>query len=414
MGDDAIAAQTEEYPENSPVVELIEDELVDELAQSERRRETDLIAQLRLEANDLKECFTRYSFQAISICSIAGAGILHFMVREPIVGLGNVAILLIMLVVCRLGTFKYGAANRHFGYELYLKQTRDIPADFCGRWKPEYRKMDWEEAMRAWRVVQPTLFERVLKKGDLLRRERYRNGFEPSSHNPMWYAQHSLFGIGSAARWHSGTYLRTMLVFLHFLACSAVLLLWFTVLLVEMNDGQVEVVAGNHLIVLGGKIEYFGLHTTILMLFVAAITLVATIFTYIRVRCDRMRCRILEDGFLSIHSCAIVWQAVITAHHIALEKCRHYKLTSDQMINIMRHLPRSERKDALAGNAEKYIAREQKRRAFVFHPDGVGMTGYSFWLSQEAVSLRNCAKDIHSWIALRQCGGKGAKTPQNA
>src|SRR5437868_3197282 len=44
-----------------------------------------------------------------------------------------------------------------------------------------------------------------------------------------------------------------------------------------------------------------------------------------RHRRHRRRQVILEDELLSIHSCAIVWQAVIVAHYQALEKCDGYE-----------------------------------------------------------------------------------------
>ena len=53
----------------------------------------------------------------------------------------------------------------------------------------------------------------------------------------------------------------------------------------------------------------------------------------------RRRRRILEDELLSIHSCAIVWQAVVLAHYLALDKggasYLHYtERLAEQAVNI--------------------------------------------------------------------------------
>jgi hypothetical protein len=392
---ETILSQGEVSPLESPSVQILEEEVVKGQDDTERR-EAILVNQLRAEAISLKECFTRYSFQAISICGIVGAGIVHFMFQEPLVGLGAVAVLPILLSVCRLGTYKYGAANRQYAYELHLTRTRNVPDEFRGRWKNEYRKMDWEVLMRVWRVVQPTLFEAIYHKSRLFLPERLKKEFKPSPDNPMWFSQQSLFGAGATAKWRAGSYLEMMLICLRMLTWGAVLLLWLIVPLIHAKIGGAskEFTA---------EVNLAGVHIRCVELFVYFIAVLATIITYLRGVTDRQRCRTLADGVLSIRSSAIVWQAVIIAHHSAVEKSQRYRLSCRQLSDIVRQLRRRERKDALAGNAEEYIAREQKRHAFEFHPDGVGLTGYSFWLGQEAASLANCAHDIHSWIATRRC-----------
>ena len=109
------------------------------------------IDQLRKEANEVKSCFTTFSFQGIAVSGLILAAITRYQVEDATVGLAGILVMLIVQTVSQIGNYKYGTANRHFGYQLYCEmlKTRNEPVPAVG----------WEEAIQAWRVVQPKLFE---------------------------------------------------------------------------------------------------------------------------------------------------------------------------------------------------------------------------------------------------------------
>ena len=179
------------------------------------RAVVDLVPSLRAEANTLKECFTKYSVQAVSFSGVILAIVIRSMFTEPRAGFGSLAILVIVFATTRLGTYKYAAANRHFGYELHLYRTRRAEPQpgvdvFGNRWKDEMRYVGWEEAMRAWRVVQATLFETIYNPLPLLptlRRKTFKANGE------WWFCQQSMIRRHASVRYYPGSYLWTFAFF---------------------------------------------------------------------------------------------------------------------------------------------------------------------------------------------------------
>jgi hypothetical protein len=120
-----------------------------------------LIPRLRAESSGVRDCFTQFSFNAIALCSAALGVILSAQAFEyadfaaiPFIGL--------LVVVCRIGIYKYATSNRLLGYELHL--FRSAGQDFGDSgWQPHMRNIDWEAALRAWRVVQPALFRSIYR-----------------------------------------------------------------------------------------------------------------------------------------------------------------------------------------------------------------------------------------------------------
>lgn len=350
--------------------------------------------QLRAEAAELKQCFTRYAFQAIGLCCIAFAGIIQFMLKEPIMGLCALSILPVVFAICRLGTYKYTGSNRANGYQLYLGRTLAVPAEFRGRWKPEYRQLSWEEAMDAWRFVQPTLFEVIYRKSRL-GPDRFNPKLKLNSRSSVWFLPAAEVEASSRAKWFSGGYLENMLGCLYLLAYVAVAVLGWSAYEFFILPRPSKVATPPWFT----ENTVAGLPTGFWICAIAF--LCALVVTRARERIDRAKRQNLGRELLSIPSCALVWQAVAVAHYTALEKARQYRLSTSQLTEIIKKLRGRERKDALSGNAEVYVIREQQRRAFDFVPDGLGMTGYTFWLGQEAASLAAHPLDIHGWIANR-------------
>jgi hypothetical protein len=535
---------------SSPVQELVVSEL--------SSREEKLIKSLRKEANAANDTFTKYVFQTLSISGVALGAIIEFMFFLPIasngdaaqlhpllplVGLAAFPILIFALAVCRIGTYYYTDSNRQFGFELFLSRVRLAPTDLSGRWKNEFKQVDWEEAMRAWRVVQETLFHKIHPRESLLFRHKYAKGFAPDPKtNPMWFCQTSLFGESSKAVWKAGKYLDTMQLLLLFVAFVASFILWLvpvmttiptttesasftiattlpiaakdasrtlkTVLPISTKDATralatplpiatknashtlIEAIpiqpkepphtlifyvinkdewtqhlseyswlsilmvgflisaavrfdyrrehssvrslsgliatgflAGMFAILLGGAgnlrvYDLFNLKQWDNQNFTGSLLAVMTIFTaafstlatWLSARNERARRVMLKDGILSLHSCAIVWEAVVVAHFTAIERARHCKTSSWKLARLASPSLRGrlfgpvpaamwtawQNGDLKFEKIVKILQPEPDPAAV----DGAGMPGYTFWLGQEAVSLARWARYVPSWIGL--------------
>jgi len=123
-------------------------------------QEAKFVEHLRLEASELKDCFTKYSFQAIAIAGTLIAVIARFQHDHRILGIAYVVPIVLLLSVCSIGTHKYASVNRLLGYELHLQRTAVLrPPSTAKYWKASWRHIGWEEAMRAWRIIAPTLID---------------------------------------------------------------------------------------------------------------------------------------------------------------------------------------------------------------------------------------------------------------
>jgi hypothetical protein len=366
-------------------------------------RGNSLLTNLRAEVTELKEDFARYCFQSVGICSIAAGAIFNYMWINPYVGLAAVTLLPIVLATSKLGTNYYSSIHRNLGYELHLARTREIPERFRGRWLDKYKDIRWEEAMRAWRVVQSTLFERILHKEWLFRPWVYRNGFDPE-YDPAWYSQKSMLAYSKWATWHPGTYLKVMQFILVSVATIALAILAFTpaLILSRPAPGKLDLpgivqnaLTALHLSMSPDVQKWLGVAITGL---VAVIALAVTVDRFNK---DRVRRRMLEDGLLSIHSCAIVWQAVTIAHFEAVDLARKFALPSHELARLVMTGKRADAKLVKEGEARKVVEARISAAKGLGQADGAGLMGYTFWLGQEAASLATHAKRIHEWIGSR-------------
>lgn len=260
-------------------------------------REIQLIEMLRREAHDVKDCFTRFSFQAIAVSGIVLGFIAKFQESTPWLGFSSVFVIIITLVVSRIGNYKYATANRHFGYELYLQRTRWINDYPPPGWQSYMKKIGWEEAMNAWRIVQASIFVKLYNSG-AYKANTLKSDFEDAPNK--WFCQRDFTtgkakGDGAASEYHPGDYLKIMLDVLHLIT----ILSFIPIIIIPVQ------------FILCGK--YF---EAILSMLIAAPIFIISL-THINIRIKRRR--ILEDGLLSIQSCAITWQAVVVAHFRALD-----------------------------------------------------------------------------------------------
>jgi len=370
-------------------------------------QEVVLIAQLRQEANSEKDSFGWHAFQALSMSSIALGGILYLMFSADgfvAVGLAAVPILVFALMTCQLGDSSYSSANRHYGYELYLYRIRTISRRATGRWKPAYRSIEWEAAMRAWRVVQTTLYETVYRPGSYLRRVKARRGYDPKK-APLWFCQSSLMK-NSDARPYAGGYLARMHAMLLLAALASVMVLFVAAVGVFLRPL-------THLTALRDGLP-IGLLNGFLEIVCSVAFAVSGCILVVRYRAEKARRAIMEDGLLSIHACAIVWQAVVVAHFSALERARKCGMTSWDLVEVARKARSKHRqqwKQWKAGHAcfetlVDLVRKDEEGHAGLTRMsetkkeavDGAGLMGYTFWLGEEAASLARCAIDVPGWV----------------
>lgn len=286
--------------------------------------EQKLINELREEAWRVKDCFTQYSFNALAFASISLGLIVSFLEKNSAVALGSVPLFLLLSTVARIGTHKYSTANRNYGYQLHLERLARIqePMEESGN-KTDSGSVDtntykrpnsigWEEAMRAWRVVQATAFEKLYHTERLwwwsairLKRE-YRIKKSESGENVCrynWFEPPTLVVEGT--KWHSGGYIKNMLIVIHLVAFLTVVPLFY---LTYTTYAKYQSLCTNN------SLLFFCL-TLILTLYVFC-SLLSRIYKV------NARKKLLETGLLSIHSCSIMWHAVVTAHQRALDELK--------------------------------------------------------------------------------------------
>jgi hypothetical protein len=396
-------------------------------------RRRSLREHLMEEINQARDNLTRYIFQTVSIGAIGAGTIVHYMAEQPYLGTAAALLLPIILITSKLATTNYEIMHRNLGYLLHLERTRDVPPEWRGRWHPRYRHIGWEEAMRAWRVVQPTLFNKIMWSENWWRPWRYQTGFDPHR-NPKrgrshWYAQRSMIGANPTAHWRPGGSLKVMQYILTSMAVAVLLIM----ALAPVRYAIAPVLAKDHtalvsphltMSALGGVFArptvnfvpaVVGASRDVGTFFLTAplkdmwwvlripltglVAASAGFVTLRRLRIDRQRRKVLEDGLLSIHACAILWQAVAVAHYEAIENARVFRMDNQALID---RVTRGGSATKLADAAGRLATRlEPSPIGARVKPDGAGLPGYTFWLAQEARSLAARADDIHGWIGSR-------------
>jgi hypothetical protein len=512
----------------------------------------EIIHRLRREANATIDTFTKYVFQTLSISGVALGAIIEFMFfmplgnsgnvtsltqihsLQPLVGLAAFPILIFALAVCRIGTYYYTDSNRQFGFELFLSRVRLTPEQPGSRWRDSYINIDWEEALRAWRVVQETLFHRIHPRENLLLRHVYADDFKPDAKkNPRWFCQASLFGANSKAVWKAGKFLDTMQLLLLFLATIASFILWLVPMMTVfpgdphalifyfLNAPPQDRLAESSWVLIifvllifslmslfdnwrerprrrllsaalalvffcalfftvnhydeavwkqtqqafstisnaatwrstksiggAGRMLYHALVApfasflnrggdgsnhylagTMLAAASLVIAAISSLAVWLSARNERARREMLKDGILSLHSCSIVWEAVVIAHFNAVERSQRCGIPSWELAKMtwpsLREryfgiVPASMWSDWQRGDRpfEDIVALLQPQRRNEGREEGAGLPGYTFWLGQEAASLARCADAVPSWISLgedemnrrRHAGKKAAQT----
>lgn len=260
--------------------------------------ETELISTLRAEALSVKECFTKFAFSAVTFAVVAFAFSLTYIKQFHVLYIGSVLIILLFYIVLKIGIHKYQTANRNSGYELFLQYSSLIlnklpDDDKYILWQQWMTNIGWEEALRAWRIVQPSVFEHLYSSNfysPIILKEKHKN-------NKLWFEPNSVIKQNkniSRVIYYPGRYLRMLFVVMNILGLVAIILPSFSYIELAKRDQGLD---GYSILLIGLIILYL---TMILDL--------------------HFRIILVEKGFLCIHSCAIMWFAVIVAHYRALNE----------------------------------------------------------------------------------------------
>ena len=187
--------------------------------------EKELVKRLREEASEVKDCATKYCFQALALSTVVLGAILPLLNKFPLAGIAAVPLVIFLLATIRISFHKFETANRLYGYELHIyRRARLTDSDGDG-WKSHMRQIGWEEAFYAWRVVQPFIYREIyreprwydlpwinyVKKKEPYDQENVRFWFEPTrlageknvaySAGNYLYILHSLLNVFAVCAW---------------------------------------------------------------------------------------------------------------------------------------------------------------------------------------------------------------------
>lgn len=290
-----------------------------------REYETNLIGQLRKEAYDVKDCFTKYTFQGLALVTGFQGAVFSLAEHDPYVGLLGIPLAIFLLTIASIGTHKYATANRLTGYQLHLERVRRFSVSGVPGWNNRMRDIGWEEALRAWRIVQTTAFEYLFVYGDISAtpgtwveiKRKWRRVLEPllfwrvdklrknlidSSNTKVptpterWFETRSHLEVGMA--YYHGGYLKTMLSVLKASTYLSLLFIVSTPVRLHLADRTSESCV------------------------TAILAFLVTYYAFGRLYRIASRRYLIEDSFLSINACAVLWQVTICAHFATIAKLR--------------------------------------------------------------------------------------------
>lgn len=261
---------------------------------------------LREEAASVKDCFTKFSFQTIAFCAISFGIIVKFQIDTPILSLCFLLITILSLVIAKIGNHKYNTANRNLGFLLYLERNYLINKELkrknyslnCEILRKDGEEVAWEEAMRAWRIVQSTVFHKIYKPSRIFpnkNRLNKENNKTSDKEKQYWFEPKTIVNKNDAY-YYAGSYLESMQFVLYLIAFIALIPI---------------ILAGKQTAIN----EQFS--QTIILWSGAFIGFIYFCWRVIRIFSRR---KLLEDGLLSIHSCGILWEAVVLSYNLAIRE----------------------------------------------------------------------------------------------
>ncbi len=299
----------------------------------------------RKESESVKQCFTSQSHQTMMLC-IAIVGLVMPCLTNKLVDIDGVikwymlagtSFLSIMLCLATIavGCHKYNTSNRITAYQIHLSRIVDYQEanhKKCDPIATELGRIDWEEAMFTWRIVQPVLFN-YFYNCLLVRRSICsllapksvsREAWQKSLEYP-WYDTRKIgdtmskkackeLGGGVNCRMKKcspyfvpGTYLRRKIDELYFFMLPFYAMLVYSTLEIYKASQQPHIAFG------------------MVSICIAAITL----YLLYNILKTYENCIILESGLLSIQSSAFVWRIVCIMHLLAKKKVYEFNVSPD-------------------------------------------------------------------------------------
>lgn len=288
--------------------------------------ETTLL-KLREEATEVKQCYTEFSFKAFILATIFFGFVAKFFPKHDtenfishiLAWLLCGIVIAVLLRVSRIGFHKFSTANRNYGFELHINRTYDYQIINQNKLlESKIRKIGWEEAMCAWRIVQPIIFDKIYNTKPN-RNTTFRpypikeNKFKSKSgiEKYHWWDTRYLMNFESGESkipFHAAAYLRNTQN-LNNILCLSVAIVWI------ISYCYITIDIHEFLTSKGNLINYtVSIFLCIIGTFYFLYLLINTIRRQVSQR------KLLESGLLSIQSCAVVWRLVVMAHLKAVEK----------------------------------------------------------------------------------------------
>ncbi len=323
-----------------------------------------LVKILRDEIKDVKECFNKYSYQSLVFCGALFAFIIKDMSSTSYLFLSSIPAILLLIIVKRIGIHKYSTANRNSGYELFLSRLENLnnKNKISNNEYTILKSQSWEEVLRAWRIVQPIIFESIYKTNENLEFKNCNKLFSPFKrlHPKLYsyrnevkeYIKKNRGNMNTAypwfdlkelsyskkikrSRYYVGSYLEKMFSVLDMM--QFLLLTPFVFYLYRNIDSFNKInnslnsfkcnIFNQSLLSDNIKITF-----TFLLLFIIILIM---LFNQSRVKRRR---KMLENELLSIHSCSITWNAVVLIHLLALKESTDYRHYTEELVKIAENL----------------------------------------------------------------------------
>ena len=315
--------------------------------------ERELVKRLRAEAGEVKDCATKYGFQALVLSTVVMGAIVPLLNKFPPAGFAAVPLVVFLLAIVRITLHKFETANRLYGYELHIYQRARLE-DSTDGWNSHMRRIGWEEAFYAWRVVQPSIYREVYNANRRCLPVTMKRKYAKEN-KPYWFRPTLLHGKNEGTEnkddkiaatdseharnetandkvarkraepklpaYFAGDYLHILHFVLHVFALGAWLILVYMCWQLALEQINPATCKPPDLAACEPQdaVLLWGISLEVPFLSVGILATIATL-AIIVVRVFRMqaRRRILQDELLSISCCATVWLAVVVAHFRAL------------------------------------------------------------------------------------------------
>ena len=274
----------------------------------------------RDESIEVKRCFTTQFHQTIIASTAIMAAVISIMGKEPdwlFLAITSALLIALCLMTIDVGCHKFNTANRATAYQIHLSRITDYEESSRKKSKIalELRRIDWEEAMFAWRIIQPIIFDFFYRKN----KRKYEDGVKKELVKKEikrypWNDTKKLIKSGIKdekgdieGKFYPGTYLRKMMFIMNFVVVLILIIYARSIQhLLDLNELY--------------SLKNFG---------VLSFTLITLGYIIYQVVHCHKRCTRLESGLNSIQTSAFVWRIVcITMLLARLESIKKNRKTA--------------------------------------------------------------------------------------